>query len=296
MEKFANEKGITFTKNKELLEILFNSKITNNEINDFIIKEFKTERNIRKASEDELITELYKLKAFEWGGLHQNSLEKTIVDNYVKKIKSFDKLNVCIENELLHSMKSYVLSSWYNHWTSIIIEDIVKDNLKVLPAIGLIKKVDFFINDIPFDLKVTNLPEGFIKEERKKVSLRPELTILKQFCRNNSIHYSDDLQESKLLEDLWIKVKDHPSNDASSLISELKRQRLNILDKALKNPETLIRWLYENQGVRRFDASNRLFLILINCDNFFESWKLKRAKLLLIEKINSHLNSISGIP
>jgi len=43
-------------------------------------KEFPGERMKKK-----LINELYKVQSFEWGGLYQSGLEKTIVDNYIKK-------------------------------------------------------------------------------------------------------------------------------------------------------------------------------------------------------------------
>src|SRR5208337_5013298 len=122
-----------------------------------------------------------------WGGLHQNSLEKTIVDNYVKKIPNYDRLNEAIEHELYSSMRGYVLCSWYNHWTSIVIEDVFKDHVNVLPAVGLVKKIDFFIKDIPFDLKVTYLPEGFLAQDRQQSGLRPELTLLKRAARQFNI-------------------------------------------------------------------------------------------------------------
>ena len=53
----------------------------------------------------------------------------------------------------------------------------------------------------------------------------------------------------------------------------------------------MIRWLYENQGERRFDASNRLFLILVDQRNYFDSWKLKRAKPLMEAKIRGYLDA-----
>jgi len=61
--------------------------------------------------------------------------------------------------------------------------------------------------------------------------------------------------------------------------------------QTIKNPTALKVWLYENQGVRRFDASNRFSLILVDLDNLEESWKLKRNKKLMINAINSHLDA-----
>jgi hypothetical protein len=257
---------------------------------------YDLERNERKKHEDELVNELYQLKSFDWGGLHQNSLEKTIVDNYIKKITSFATLNDKIENELLNSMRGYVQCSWYNHWTSILIEDVFRDHGNVLPAVGRVKKIDFFINDVPFDLKVTYLPEGFVKERRKKEKLRPELTLLKQSARKLKLAFDKDMPDARLLEDLWTKIKDHPNDAAQKLISELDNFRVKTLDECRKDSLPLITWLYENQGVRRFDASNRLFLVLVDRANFFDSWKLKRAKPLLIDGIKTYLDAQKGRP
>ena len=257
---------------------------------------YSEERANRREGEDELVSELYRIKVFDWGGCHQNSLERTIVDNYVKKIKSYKRLCDCIENELHQSMKGYVLCSWYNHWTSRIIEDVFRDHAAILPAVGLIKKVDFFFNNVPFDLKVTYMPEGFIEEKRRADGLRPEITLLRRFCREHSIRFDLGLRGARLREDLWAKVSDYPSEKALHLIADMKNKRMEYLRSAVVDPVELIRWLYENQGVRRFDASNRLFLVLVDGDNFFDSWKLKRAKPLLLERIHSHLEAADETP
>lgn len=282
---------IAATPARQLLQTLYDSTVLTDSLIDAAINGiYERERSIRRGNEAQLLSELYRLQAFDWGGLHQNSLEKTIVDNYVKQIQAYDDLCDSIENKLYPSMRSYVLCSWYNHWTSIIIEDVFKDHERVLPAVGLIKKVDFFIDGIPFDLKVTYLPEGFIKEKRRDGGLRPELTLLKQFCRAKRIHFTTDLPEARLLEDLWCKVADHPSAEGGRLIRDLKSFRDALIDEVTADSSILIRWLYENQGVRRFDSSNRLFLILVKKSNYFDSWKLKRARDLLVDTIHGALD------
>lgn len=282
-------------QSKNFLKYLFELNLKDELIEKTIGEIYSNEREKRRARENQLVSELYKLKIFDWGGLHQNSLERTIVNNYVKKINSYDRLSKCIENELHYSLKSYVLCSWYNHWSSIIIEDIFRDHPAVLPAIGLIKKIDFFISDVPFDLKVTYFPEGFVKNKRKRKGLPAELSLLKNFCKEYKIHF-ESLSESRLLEDLWNKVEDHPSTEAKNLTAELKSTRLEFLNSAIENPQELATWFYENQGVRRFDAANRFFLVLVDCDNFFDSWRLKRAKSLLVDKVHSHLDIIKYKP
>lgn len=277
-------------KNKELLKALFESSITIEQIKNSIKCTFDEERAIRLSQEPELIAELYKMHEFYWGGLHQNSLEKTIVNNYVKNTRLYDELNAAIEGQIFTSMKGYVKCSWYNHWTSIIIEDVFKDHECVIPAIGLVKKIDFFVNDIPFDLKVTYLPEGYVKEVRKSRNLRPELTLLKKIAREKSIAIDKSLSDSDLLDHLWRMIADHPDPECQTTICEMKELRIGLVDQIEENPGPLIKWLYENQGVSRFDAANRLFLVLINEDNFFQSWQLKRNRTLILDKVNEYLS------
>ena len=92
------------------------------------------------------------------------------------------------------------------------------------------------------------------------------------------------------------KIDDHPSPVAKQLISDLSGVRESILTECINDATILVRWLYENQGVRRFDASNRLFLVLVDKSNFFESWKLKRAKPLISATVNSYLDNTSNNP
>jgi hypothetical protein len=276
----------------QLFRQAFESGITVAQVESCIREVYLQERAGRREQEPELINQLYRLQEFNWGGLHQNSLEKTIVDNYVKKIKNYDRLNEAIENNLYASMRGYVLCSWYNHWTSIIIEDLFKDHPNVLPAVGLVKKIDFFIRDTPFDLKVTYLPEGFLAQKRQEAELRPELTLLKQAARRFSIPIPTDLSSSALLQDLWVKLSDHPEAQGRAVVRELLELRNQLVARVKGEPTELIKWLYEEQGIRRFDASNRLFLVLVDQRNYFGSWKLKRAKALLEAQVGQYLDNV----
>jgi hypothetical protein len=271
--------------------------ITDSDVIETCIRQiYEEERAVRRAQEPELINQLYRLQEFNWGGLHQNSLEKTIVDSYVKRIRDYEQLCNSVENELLTSLRGYVLSSWYNHWSSIIIEDIFKDHPNVLPAVGLVKKIDFFVNNTPFDLKVTYLPEGYVIKSRQEAGLRPELTLLKQIARRQNVPFTQTLPSSQLLPDLWAKIEDHPDRSCQNLIQDLRAFRNSLIEAILLDPSRLIKWLYEEQGVRRFDASNRLFLVLVDQRNYFESWKLKRAKPLMEATIQSYLDGVGNNP
>lgn len=291
INKFALQIGNL--KSREWLQYIYGSAIQAEDIDDVIQELFEKERKIRRESEQQLINELYKIQSFDWGGLHQNSLETTIVNKYVKQITSYESLHKEIEGNLHNSLRAYVLASWYNHWSSIIIEDIFKEHTNVIPAIGQIKKIDFFINNKPFDLKVTYLPEGYIKACRRSHGFRPELTLMRSLARELDIGFDESASESILIPDLWRKLDDNPQHSARELISNLQEYRETLLDGCFANPEPLVRWLYENQGVRRFDASNRLFLVLVDKSDFFDSWKLKRARSLISERVTNYLTRVN---
>ncbi len=145
-------------------------------------------------------------------------------------------------------------------------------------------------------MKVTYLPEGYIAERRRAYGLRPEITLLKALAQQFETHYSRDMPQARLLEDLWGKLADRPSQQAICRLGELKDVRGRILEEAVLDPSILIRWLYEQQGARRFDAANRLFLILVDKSNYFDSWKLKRAKPLLVDRIHAYLDEVGTSP
>ncbi len=278
---------------RSLMAYVYDKRPHENYIDSFIRDLYGVERSQRRDNEDYLISQLYQMKVFDWGGLFQNSLEQTIVNNYVKKIRDWDALNQAIENELHTSMRGYVLCSWYNHWTSIIIEDIFRDHPTVLPSIGLVKKVDFFVHNFPFDLKVTYFPDGYMRNLRQEKGLRPEFTELKRFCRQEGIWFDQSEPESVLFPELLAKIAEHPSSNASAFMDSFKATRSDLITETMNNPADLKVWLYENQGIRRFDAANRFFLVLVDTNNLEDSWKLKRNKQLLTDAINSHLNAMN---
>ena len=115
-------------KSAQWLQFIYQSSIQSEDIDGVIQELFEEERKIRHDNEQQLINELYKIQSFNWGGLHQNSLETTIINRYVKQITSYESLQNEIEGDLHNSLRAYVVASWYNHWSSIIIEDIFKEH------------------------------------------------------------------------------------------------------------------------------------------------------------------------
>ncbi len=295
MEEFCQLHSINLEDmpSREYFSYIFDQlDITDRNINDFINLKYQQERAIRIGYQDYLVDQLNRLQYFDWGGSFGNSLEKNIVNNYVKKIKSFDEINEEIEGNLLSSLRGYTLNSWYNHWTSIIIEDLFKDHKKVLPTVGLVKKIDFFINDVPFDLKVTYFPEQLLADKLKGCGFGNELTKLKQICRSLDIYIPTDLKNKALKEHLLNKVNEDQRVEAKNFIRTLKNHKKSIISEAESNPAELKKWFYENQGEARFDASNRFFLVLTDESEMSNSWKLKRNIVFLRDKINTHFDNL----
>ncbi len=290
---FDNNKLKNLDVTLQLNKLLKDNKFELKKIENFIIKEYEQQLEKRGITTKEILKELNEMKEFNWGGLYNNNLEKKIIRE-VKITPYYDKLKEKLKKDLNYSLEGYTLNSWYNHWSSILIEDIFKQHKKVLPTVGLIKKIDFFIERIPFDLKVTYFPEEFMKEKLKEKNFGIELTRVKQICKKLSIEVKKENKSDRVLNiQLQELLKENDSKEAKQFLNELNELKKEIIEEAINNPEELIKFLYEKQGERRFDASNRFFLILIDENNYFESWKLKRNFKLLEKEITKKLDSIS---
>lgn len=276
---------------KQFLEIFDllckNPKNSHTLLNKYIQR--KSKEQFEVLDTEQLVSELFKLKHFEWGD-YQNDLNKLLVSRYVKVYKSYDLLLSKFEKEIHPLVQAYVLNSWYNHWSSILIEHIFKSHKSVLPTVGQIKSVDFFINDIPFDLKVTYLPSEYIKEKRAEKGYPIELTYLKAKAKEANIHFDNKAKPSDIYYEITEKLINRKDQFSNETLKKLKDEKLEILKEAQKNPRILSKWLYENQSAPRFGSENRLFLVLVDTADFANSWKLKRDVELLKPTIFTYLN------
>jgi hypothetical protein len=277
----------------ELYNLMSETPEPSHQVLDDFIKR-KSIAQMENLDVEKLVSELYKLRYFDWGGDYKNALDKYLVDRYIKVYKSFDELVSTFDTEINRAVQGYVLCSWYNHWSSILIEHIFKTHPLVLPTAGQIKKVDFFVNNIPFDLKVTYLPANFIETKRREKGLRPELTELKQKARLANITFTRHKKSDDVYYEIVEKMKDRDDDFCRQVLQNIKNIRLEILNQAIQNPRELIQNLYEQQGELRFDASNRLFLILVDTEDFDNSWKLKRNLDLLKPNIKNYLDGFGG--
>lgn len=268
-----------------------NPSMSHDLLNNFILE--KNKSILAELDEKQLVSELYKLKSFDWGGDYQNSLDKYLVSRYVKVIKSYDTLISKFDTEIHTAVQGYVLNSWYNNWSSILIEHIFKSHDAVIPTVGQIKYVDFFINNLPFDLKVTYLPAEYIKSKRKEFGFPVELTYLKRKAKELDIDFDKNGSTKNIHYEITEKMKDNGTEECLRTLETIKNENIRILEEAQETPHILAKWLYENQGGMRFGSENRLFLVLVDTDDFSCSWKLKRNMNLLKPMINKYLDDFS---
>ena len=242
------------------------------------------------VDEDKVRTALCKINAYEWGGDHNNSLDQYLVRRYVKDISDYDTLRKKAI-EIQANAWNFVQTSWYNNWTSYLIESIFKKHKRVLSAIGEIKSVDFFIDKYPIDLKVTYFPNEFMEKKLKEKIGNKELAWLKKEAKKVKISPDKSLSDADQLTFLKEELENHGH---SNIIKVLTKHKQKIIDKACKHPKELMKWLYENQSARLFGAENRLFLVLVDTKDMKQSWKMKRAFTLIEPTVNNYLKSFNA--
>jgi hypothetical protein len=131
-------------------------------IDAFIKQQYSRRIKERKSliSDDDLIKELHKVKDFSWGVV-QGQLDQKIQAEYVRRIVRYDDLINNVKAKLHNDVASYVICTWYNHWTTVLIEEHISQHPKVIPTLKNIKGIDIFMDDQPFDLKTTYLPRDY---------------------------------------------------------------------------------------------------------------------------------------
>ena len=153
----------------------------------------------------------------------------------------YEEIEEALQGNILRSVYGYTMNSWYNHWSTIMIEDIFKNSPKVLPTVDLIEKIDFFIDDIPYDLKVTYFPEELMKE---KISTRllemydskSELTCLKRFAKKADIAIPNDLKGRELTICLYNLLCESVDTEAKKFIDDLNKIKKDVVNYYKNNP------------------------------------------------------------
>jgi hypothetical protein len=101
-----------------------------------------------------------KVKAFSWGVI-QGQLEQKIQTEYVRRIVRYEDLSNNVKAKLQGDVTNYVICTWFDYCTTVLIEEHISLHPKIIPTIKNIKGIDIFFDGQPFDLKVTYLPREY---------------------------------------------------------------------------------------------------------------------------------------
>ena len=239
---------------------------------------------------DQLKEDLYRIQYYAWGGDQNNSLDKYFISRYVKVLSNYNELQNK-QAEIGANAWNYVQNSWYNNWTSFVIESLFKRNQRVISAVGEIKSVDFFIEDYPLDLKVTFFPSQFMEQKLREIFGKSSISWLKGRCKEVGI--SCDKKSSVIQQFYTLSEKIKEANRID-ILNELESAQQQVIEGVQSNPVELMKWLYENQGEMRFGAENRIYLILADTKDLSQSWKMKRAFSIIEPKVNQYIAEFSS--
>lgn len=295
IEQFLSDNNLTLTtkkiseQNVELFELLESRDDAKQMLDRYLQGKNHEWYTAMGVDEGKLKDDLYKVQYYAWGGDQNNSLDKHLVSRYVKVISQYDEL-VSKQGEIANNAWNYVQTSWYNNWTSYLIESLFKRHPRVISAVGEIKSVDFFIDDYPVDLKVTFFPSQYMDEKIKTKLGKSILSWLKAKAKECGISAGADDTEAQQIYTLTEKLSEQGHDEVIKALNDAKSE---VIRDAQNNPIELMTWLYAHQGEMRFGAENRLFVVLADATDMNQSWKMKRAFSLIEPKVQNYLDAFT---
>lgn len=154
---------------KDIIKRLLNCEIEEKLVDEFIKQKYNEKIQIRRnlISDEDLKKELMKVETFSWGVV-QGQLDQKIQTEYVRKFVRYKDILSAVKKRLYDEITHYVICTWFNHWTTVLIEEHISAHPRVVPTIKNIKGIDFFFDGQPFDLKVTYLPREYDPKEALK--------------------------------------------------------------------------------------------------------------------------------
>lgn len=146
----------------EIIKKILNIGIDEGAVDELIKQQYEKviEERRKLISDKDLRAELMKVKTFSWGVV-QGQLDQKIQTQYVRKIVRYNDLLSNVRDTLHQDVTNYVICTWFNHWTTVLIEEHISAHARVVPTLKNVKGTDVFFDGQPFDLKVTYLPRNY---------------------------------------------------------------------------------------------------------------------------------------
>jgi len=163
LAKLADELGIARQRSAaETIKRILAAQPSDTTVNRFIRQEYiqKIQTRRQLISDTDLKQELARVETFSWG-IEQGQIDRKIQTEYVRRIVRYDELLRSVSARLQADITNYVICTWFNHWTTVLIEEHLGVHPAIVPTLKSIKGIDLFFDGQPFDLKVTYVPRGY---------------------------------------------------------------------------------------------------------------------------------------
>jgi hypothetical protein len=170
--------------------IFLDKKISKHRLNELLKKVYEDVKVFRGINLKSLKRSLSKIANEgdeywnSWNSVYRDDIRQHIQRHFVRNIESYEELLKKISKELNPVVKGYTIISWFNQWSTAIIEDFILSHPKVIPTARRIDKVDFFFLEIPFDLKITFIPAEYISLSIKNCVIRDREQIVEEIKNN----------------------------------------------------------------------------------------------------------------
>jgi hypothetical protein len=308
IEKHTGEK-IKTGKFEDFYEKLFDSKITNDEIIEYINTEYPKVKELRQEQEEylpEIIKDFGEVKC----GIRNDNLNDTAKELVRdKSIKDKGDLEEKISDLLENRIKGYLLWQYYNQVTNDLIEHIFNDHQNVIPTLRKIRFVDFLVKKgdkiIPFDLKITHISDDYFDLHKKGIVSAPENS-------NDSFSIDNNPSEQEIIKEKYkeykrdldlpnygglskielLKILSEQNDELNKFVEEMTNDRNQMIEEIEQNLLPVEWWNYKYQGERLFKNNNRFFVFLAFKNSFEDARSLKGKLELIEEKVKQKLDSI----
>lgn len=294
---------------RDLLRNSYNSSITIEEVEDYIMKKKNEILKERKVNEDVLISIVEDMDVVNCGVRSDqvDDLIKPFVRN--KNFKDLEDMTNELDQELLPRIRNYVYWSYFNQISNDLIENSFYSHPSIIPTLRKIHDIDFFIKVdgkiMPFDLKITHISDEFFNSyseglDRSKDSdsfvsrnEESELKIIKSIYRDAKNDYNlpnyGGLSKLELIEIL----QEQNSKEIDSKLNTVFENRNKMVNEIADNIEPLEWWNYKYQGERLFSNNNRFFVFLAHKNEFKDGKDLKKDIKSIRDSITKKLDNLT---
>ena len=308
IKEFLDEK-IDTSDTKKLLKNAYNSDVTIDEIEEYIMSKKGDILAERRLNEETLINIVEDMDIVNCG--IRNDQVDDIIKPFVRKkdFNSINDINEELDNELLPKIKNYVYWSCFNQLSNDLIENSFYSHPSIIPTLRKIHDIDFFIKIegkiIPFDLKITHISDEFFNTFSEGLeetngndtyisnNNESEIKVIKKYYSSikNQYHLQNygDLSKLELLEIL----KNLNNDEINDKLEEFYANRKNMIFEIQDNIKPLEWWNYKYQGERLFSNNNRLFVFLAHLNEFKDGKDLKKDITDIRTAITNKLDNLT---